>query len=212
MSASPSPIAVFSEEQVVRLTGVRRVQLRYWARDGFFMPRFDADQTGIALYSFRDLACLKVLNTLRNEAGVSLQELRRTKERLSHLGDDLWAKTTLFVFGKKVVFQDPQSGAFEEASTGQHIFKVVLAAVSSDIERAVIELNERKTFGQITRSKTVMRNQPVIAGTRVPVRAIKAFHDAGYSVDRIIAEYPSLTPQDVESAIHFETNPIPDVA
>lgn len=209
---APKPIAVFSDEQAERLTGVSRAQLRYWARDGFFSPQFEASKTGIPVYSFRDLACLKVLNTLRNKAKVPLQELRRAKERLSHLGDDLWAKTTLFVFGKKVVFQDTSTGTLEEASTGQKIFKVVLAAVTHDIERAVIELHTRTKFGEITRKKTVMRNQPVIADTRIPVRAIKSFHEAGYSIDQIIQQYPSLTPQDVESAIYFETDPIPDVA
>jgi hypothetical protein len=33
-------ITAFSEEQVDRLTGLSKAQLRYWDRTGFFAPKF----------------------------------------------------------------------------------------------------------------------------------------------------------------------------
>jgi uncharacterized protein (DUF433 family) len=41
----------------------------------------------------------------------------------------------------------------------------------------------------------------VIAGTRIPIAAIRSFADAGYSADEILAQYPSLTADDVEAAL-----------
>ena len=46
-----------------------------------------------------------------------------------------------------------------------------------------------------------MHNAPVIGGTRIPVAAVRSFHEAGYTTEQIIAEYPSLTPTDVETAL-----------
>jgi len=47
----------------------------------------------------------------------------------------------------------------------------------------------------------------MVAGTRIPTRAIRNFKEAGYTVDQIIAEYPDLTPRDVEAALkHEEAN------
>jgi uncharacterized protein (DUF433 family) len=44
----------------------------------------------------------------------------------------------------------------------------------------------------------------VVAGTRIPTRAIRNFKKAGYTVDQIIAEYPDLTPRDIEAALKYE--------
>jgi hypothetical protein len=117
-------IAAFTEDQVVRLTGVSRRQLRYWATDKFFVPSIKMEEESLAemrLYSFRDLLCLKIISSLRNESKVAFPELRKTKNRLSHLGDDMWAKTTLYVHCKRVVFDNPETGQREEASTGQGV-------------------------------------------------------------------------------------------
>jgi uncharacterized protein (DUF433 family) len=53
----------------------------------------------------------------------------------------------------------------------------------------------------------VSHNAWVVAGTRIPVAAIRRFKDAGYSVDQIIQEYPDLTPQDVEAALAHQEEP-----
>jgi len=66
-SMGVSVITGFTEAQVERLTGVSQRQLRYWARDGFFVPSLkssDPDLAPMRLYSFRDLVCLKVLSDL----------------------------------------------------------------------------------------------------------------------------------------------------
>jgi uncharacterized protein (DUF433 family) len=61
-------------------------------------------------------------------------------------------------------------------------------------------------IGKVERSRRVLRNVPVIAGTRIPTAAIKRYKEAGFTVDQIIAEYPDLTANDVEAALAYEEN------
>ena len=206
---SSSVIVAFTEAQAKRLTGISLRQLRYWATHKFFEPSLkvvDPDLPAMRLYSFRDLACLKVINSLRNKAKIPLQELRRVKERLSHLGDDLWAKTTLYVLGKRVVFKNPNTGEVEEVATGQGVLEIPLRVITGEIETALRAMRERKSeaVGKIERKRGVAQNQPVIAGTRIPVRSIKAFADANYSVEEILKQYPTLTRDDVNAALAYK--------
>ncbi len=199
-------VAAFTEEQTGRLTGVSRRQLQSWDRTGFFVPSmaFGARREAYSrLYSFRDLVSLRVLNALRNEAKVSLQHLREVREKLTHLGDDLWAKTTLYVLNRRVVFINPDDGTREEVLTGQAVLGIPLRDVTSDVEAAVMALRKRDpaTIGKIEKHKNIARNALVVAGTRIPVSSIKTFADAGYSVDEILKEYPSLTVDDINAAI-----------
>ncbi len=196
-------VATFSEEEVRRLTGISLRQLRYWDSTSFFSPSFISEDRSVRLYSFRDLVCLQVLNSIRNVAKVPLPHLREVKEKLAHLGDDLWAKTTLYVLKKRVVFVNPQTNDKEEVLTGQKALPIPLEIFRSDMLRAVNRDRERKMtdIGKIHKTRGVVRNKAVVAGTRVQVSSIKAFHDAGYSTSRIIEEYPSLTEQDIEAAI-----------
>jgi uncharacterized protein (DUF433 family) len=202
-------IAAFSEEQVQRLTGISRTQLRYWDRTKFFSPSYadeDRHQAYSRVYSFRDVVCLNVLNALRNSARVTLPHLREVKDKLAHLGDDLWAKTTLYVLNRRVIFDNPQTRAREEVTTGQIVLQIPLQVVRGQMADAVKLLwtRDKTKVGAVEQMRNVARNQPVIAGTRIPVQAIKNFAEAGYSVKRIIAEYPSLTAEDVEAALSYK--------
>ena len=121
-------VAGFPDEQAARLATVSLRQLRYWAKDGFMPPSLDLSDRGFPgsrLYSFRDLVCLRVLGQLKNVHRVSLQHLRRTKASLAHLGDDLWAKTTLYVLGRRVVVYNPEAGLTEVVS-GQGVMTIPL--------------------------------------------------------------------------------------
>lgn len=115
-------IAAFSEDDACRLTGISIGQLRYWDRTRFFTPSLAEDNRRFShsrIYSFRDVACLKILNTIRNESKVPLQHLRDVRERLLHLGDDLWAKITLYILNRRVVFYNPETDQREDAASGQ---------------------------------------------------------------------------------------------
>jgi uncharacterized protein (DUF433 family) len=202
-----SVITGFTEAQAARLTGVSLRQLRHWAGDGFFAPSLTTpDQHHLDLYSFRDLVNLKVLNQLRNREAIPLQELRRTKKKLSELGERLWGETTLYVFGKRVVFHNLATGRLEEAATGQGVFKIPLKIMTGDIQKAVDAMRQRRpeSIGQIERKRGVVQYQPIIAGTRIPVASVRAFAEAGYSHEAIREQYPSLTIDDIQAALDYK--------
>jgi uncharacterized protein (DUF433 family) len=206
----PNVISAFTEEQVNRLTGVTLAQLRYWDGTKFFVPSLSAQRRRRPhnrIYSFRDLVCLKVLNVIRNESRVSLPHLREVKEKLAHLGEDMWARTTLYVLNRKVIFDNPETRQKEEIISGQQILQIPLKVVQADMQRAVRELwrRENTTVGKIQAKRGIVGKRPVIAGTRIPVSAIKAFGEAGYSIKQIIQQYPILTEDDVRAALAYSS-------
>lgn len=200
-------IGVFTIDQASRLTGVSRRQLSLWARDGFFSPSIVYGDSGAhtRLYSFRDLLSLKVLNQLRNDTRVTMDHLREVKADLGHLGDDMWVRSTLYLLGKKVVIERDDESR-HEAGSGQEVFQIPLRIIVGGMRERIKEMNRRddSEIGRIDRSRGIVSNQAVIAGTRIPVSAIKEFGAAGYSVAQILAEYPTLDKRDVEAALQFE--------
>lgn len=202
-------IAAFTLDQTERLTGVSRTQLRAWDKSGLFSPSLVFAERAVAygrLYSFRDLTALRVIRTLRTEANVPVWHLREVKEKLAHFGEQFWANTTLYVLDRRVIFHHPKDALREEVVSGQAILGIPLKAVSGSVAKAVKAMRERNPdlVGKIERHRTVAHNQAVIAGTRIPVRSIKAFADEGYSIDAIRQEYPTLTEDDVRTAIAFD--------
>jgi len=59
----------------------------------------------------------------------------------------------------------------------------------------------REQIGHTSRSRRVAGNALVIAGTRIPVSAIFDFSAAGYSVEEILREYPTLTEEDIQAVL-----------
>jgi uncharacterized protein (DUF433 family)/DNA-binding transcriptional MerR regulator len=201
-------IGAFSEEQAASLSDVSLHQLRRWDAEGFFRPSY-SDQKGVPygrIYSFRDLVSLRVLNDLRNKKRIPFRHLREVSDRLAHLGDARWTATTLYVLGKRVVFDDPRTALRQEVVSGQRVFDIPLRVVISSTRAAVRKLGRRNSdhVGQISRARFVAQNEPVVAGTRVPVSAVQDFAAAGYSVERIMREYPGLTKEDVAAALKFD--------
>lgn len=199
-------VAAFSEDHVERLTGITKSQLLYWDRTNFFTPSF-ADQTRRVafsrLYSFKDVVALRTLSVLRNQYAVPLQHLRQVAEKLRHLEDRLWTATALYVVNKRVHFVNEETQRVENVLLGQYVLGIRLQVIVSDTERDVEKFRQRpaETVGHIERNRILAHNAWVVAGTRIPVSAIKNFHDAGYSVRQIIEEYPDPTERDVEAAL-----------
>lgn len=208
-SKGKTVVSAFTEDQVMRLTGLSLKQLRHWDRTGFFVPSLadeDRSKPYSRLYSFKDLVCLKLLNSLRNEHGVSMQHLRGVKQKLSHLGEDLWSKTKLYVLKKRVVFDNPETKAKEEVLSGQGVLQIALEVVTGDMKAAVTKIRTRDEgkVGKVEAMRSAGNTRAVIAGTTIPVDAIKAFHHEGYSIEEIQEEYPRLTLDDIRAAIAHE--------
>jgi uncharacterized protein (DUF433 family) len=202
--------AAFNDEQVVRLAGVTRNQLRYWERTAFFVPGFaDGDYRAAfgRVYSFRDVVALRVLGMLRNQYKISVQHLREVKDRFARSGIESWAGITLHVGNKRVIWIEPGSGKPQVVATGQYVVESIkLDAVVADTKDRVQELMRRSPakIGSIERVGRLNHGAATIAGTRIPVRTVKRFHQAGFSVAQIIKEYPDLTVEDVDAALRYE--------
>jgi uncharacterized protein (DUF433 family) len=203
-----SVLQAFTEDHVIRLTGLSRSQLRAWDRIGFFKPDYayeDRHQPYSRIYSFQDVVGLRTIAVLRQRYRISLQQLRKVATELIARGFGHWAEIKLFVVNGQVHFRRPGSEDVEGVWDGQ-LAMVPVIDVIQDVEDRVRDLRVRKSdqLGQIERHKFVVRNASVIAGTRIPTAAIRRFREAGYSVDQIIRQYPTLTKEDVDAAIAHE--------
>jgi uncharacterized protein (DUF433 family) len=64
-------------------------------------------------------------------------------------------------------------------------------------------MEERETFGRISSDPDILHGKPCIKGTRIPVYLIVSLVAEGESVENIIKDYPSLTPEDIKAALHY---------
>jgi DNA-binding transcriptional MerR regulator len=134
-------ISAFSEEQVERLTGLTKFRLRYWDRTDFFTPSLAEENRRLAysrVYSFRDLASLRVLSVLLNQYNVSLQHLRQVSRKLTHLAENKWTGTTLYVLKRKVLFVEPGEETPREIVSGQYALGIPLEKVLAFIRAWLI--------------------------------------------------------------------------
>jgi uncharacterized protein (DUF433 family) len=205
-----SEIMAFTAEHVCRLTGLSARQLRYWDRTDFFSPTlvdgYRRRPFG-RIYSFRDVVGLRTIAILRNNHRVPLQELRRVGAWLSERHDQPWSSLRFALEGRKVVFFDPDAdAAVEPRGAGQEVLPVALEPIASEMDRAADGLRQRapEQLGKIQKNRYVVHNAWVVAGTRIPTSAIWNYHEAGYSAEAIIKEYPRLTAADVQAAVEFE--------
>jgi uncharacterized protein (DUF433 family) len=199
---------VFSDEHVSRLTGLSKWQLRRWDRLNFFSPRFayeDRYAPYSRIYSFKDVVGLRTIAVLMKEHRVSFQELQRVAGELVKRGYTHWADLKLYVVKKQVYFRRPGSEDVEGVWDGQ-LAMLPIIDVIADVEKRVEELHRRAPDqrGKVEQHKYVVRNAPVIAGTRIPTAAIRRFHEAGYSVEQIMKQYPTLSVEDVNGALAHE--------
>lgn len=202
-------IRAFSADHVVRLTGLTTRQLREWDETGFFKPQYAHENRRSPysrIYSFRDVVGLRVVSVLRNKYKVSMQHLRKVAETLSKKDYAFWGQEILYVLNREVYFHEPGTQRVRSIVKGQYAVPIPLEPIIGEMRTAAAKLKERTTekIGKIERHRLVMHNSPVIAGTRIPTGAIRRFKDAGYSVEGIMKEYPSLTRTDIEAALAFE--------
>ena len=204
-------IEAFSEEQAERLTGISKQQLRYWDRTNFFKPALADENRRAAysrIYSFKDIASLRVLHVLRNQYSVALQHLRQVAIDLLRMSDAKWTSVQLFVLNKRVVFVEPGTKQYQEIVSKQYVIGLALQVVASDTKRDVERLKRRaqENLGRVTRTRNVSHNAWVVAGTRIRVSTIKRFAEDGYSIEQIREEYPTLTEADVNAALEHESD------
>jgi uncharacterized protein (DUF433 family) len=199
-------IIAFTSPQVQRLTGLTARRLAYWDETGVYHPTHKDDRahrTYRRIYTFRDVVSLRTLVRLRDAFHVSLEELRKTGQYLMRFSDEPWAMR-FWVIDRRVLFHQPGHDALVDRR-GQSSY-IDLEAIWSEVEEETATWTRRDSddIGNISRHRHVQHNQWVIKGTRIPTSAIWNFHEAGYDIQGIIAQYPTLTAEDVEAALAHE--------
>lgn len=203
MWKSDNVIRTFSSEHATRIAGMSDRTLAYWDRTGFFKPQFATIGQGrshVRVYSFRDLVSLRTLRVLRDRHKVSLQHLRSVLDKLSEYSDAPFAELTLRVQEREVHFDEPGTGRTRGVLSGQFVLLPIIDVIN-DVDAAADRLTKRaeSDFGKTEQHRNVNHNVRVISGTRVPVRAIRRYLEAGYSPGQIVEEYPSITSADIEA-------------
>ena len=199
-------IGAFSEYQICKLSGLSKYQVSRWRRAGFISPEYkyspDARGAYSNVYSFKDLLILRVLGNLNKEYEIGYSELKRAGEKLKQLGMGDWASNRIWVAGKKVVFEEPESAKKMEGSTDQFVIEIALEVVTSSARAAINEYNKRgpDRVAAIEKKRQLKSSQEVFSGTRIPVKAINGYIEAGYSNKQIVKEFPDLTVEDIDLA------------
>jgi len=199
-------IGAFTLEQAAKLSRASEAQLRHWHVQGIYRPYY-ADEVGKPfgrIYSFRDVVALRTIAKIRNDFDVSLHELRKLGQWLEETYDAPWSTLKFFVAGRHVYFHDPEIGHYRQGSRPlQTVQPFFLEEVVTDTASDAARMRQRpaEEYGKTTTYRYMLGNQPVIAGTRIPIKTIVAHHTAGYTTEQILQEFPSLTKADVEAAL-----------
>ena len=64
-------------------------------------------------------------------------------------------------------------------------------------------MQEQEIFQRISSDPDICHGKPCIKGTRIPVYLIVSLVAEGESIESIIQDYPSLTPEEIKAAIHY---------
>jgi len=198
-------ISLFSPDQVRRLTGLSARQLSYWDQTGFFQPSLPSDEGERfgRVYSFQDLVGLRVIALMRLR--VPLQELRRVGAWLNDHRNS-WAGRQFWIRGRRVYWDDDIGQRVGTRQPQQAEMRIEMDAVTQDMREAIAALRKRDPaqVGQVERRRYTVGHEPIIAGTRIPTRAIWQLHQAGYSYEAIRREFPRLTDRDISAALESE--------
>jgi DNA-binding transcriptional MerR regulator len=130
--------------EVTRIVGITYRQLDYWARTGMVKPSIqDAHGSGSQrLYSFQDLATLKIIKKLL-DTGVSLQQVRKAIDTLRDLKEPPIG-TTLVSDGSRIYWVDSPGEVVDLIKGGQGVFALAVDRVWTDLEGSLSKTGKKR--------------------------------------------------------------------
>ena len=190
----------FSTEQVARLAGVSPRRIVAWDTAGVFQPsllRHSVRRPFGRIYTLEDAVALRTLAIVHGRA------LRDDLQRLGHWfkenGDLPWSRLRFYIAPHGAIsFDDPLTDDGECIEIGP---------IATEVERLLQQLQTERNpcdVGVIRRNRYVMRNEWVVAGTRIPVWMIQELIASGQNPYEIIREFPILTDADIQAALAFD--------
>lgn len=191
-------VVVFTEAKVRALAGISKRQLRYWARD-LARPVIDKKITvhrGVRLYDYDGVLTVMVLAELKGR-GKSLQYLRQVARLIEEEGLR-FPELRFATSGSRVHFQRP-TGEWQDAERNQAIDAdiVPLRPLREKVDRSM--QRDPSSVGKTERRRGAMGSKELVAGTRVPVAAVRRYLDRGISDAEVLEAFPMLDPADVEA-------------
>lgn len=191
---------VSTREQAASMAGVRPARIDYWVDTGLIQPTTDRHLTPhrrVMLFSFQELLSILVAAQLRDR-GISLQHMRVVVSRLRERGYALpLAELRFATEGSEVYFMD-ENGQWEAGRKPAHALidhRLDISALRARVHRSVGRAAD--SHGRIESRRGALGSKPLIAGTRVPVRTVQSYLDAGKRPEEILEAFPSLTQDDV---------------
>lgn len=207
MTQPGNVLMAFSVDHAARVTKLSKSRLTRWDKLGFFSPEHvdesDRGNPYARVYSFNDLVGLRTLAILMKRYHVTLAELKKAAPELEKRATRPWSELALAVVKRKVVFDLDTA---PRDADGQLIGNFIpLGPIASEVANDANELRSRDKakIGLIEQHRFVAHNKPVLAGTRIPAAAVESFLAEGYSDDAVIAEYPSLTQDDIAAVRNY---------
>jgi hypothetical protein len=189
----------FSTEQVSRLAGVSATRIVAWDTAGVFQPsllRQPARPFG-RIYTLEDAVALRTLSTVLGRA--RREDLRKLGHWLKQNGDVPWSRLRFFIASDGTIsFEgDPanETGCIE------------IGPIAAEVDRSLRRLQTERDpcdVGVVRRNRYVLRNEWVIAGTRIPVWMIQELIASGKTSSEIVSEFPILTDVDIQAALTFD--------
>lgn len=207
--------AVFTADQTIRLTGITRRQLEYWMRTDLVRADIASGngRGSVRLFTFQNLLEIRVAAWLRDQ--LSLQLIRKIIGHLREQKEHPLAELQFAVIEKEgsrgisqhrhVIVQRPD-GTWEKW-TGQQMLKVrvPIRRFSGELAKAAEkDRSMTRKVGHVQTRRGALGSAPVLAGTRIPTAAVWRLHEAGYSTQRILENYPGLQRADITAALKEE--------
>jgi uncharacterized protein (DUF433 family) len=191
----------FTRRRVAELAGVDLETIDRWDRLNLVGASERArlsEGKQVRLYRWADLLEVLIIADLLARPGVSGRYVRQivshVRAREYRMGELHWA-----IAGSRVHFRAPD-GQWEDGERSQFVATEVLDLKPlRDRIRRGAERAEEGTSGQIEKRRGALGSKPVIAGTRVPVATIERYLAHGFSVERILVSFPTLTAADIET-------------
>jgi len=191
-----------TRETAAKIARLSQRQVDYWAKTDLVPASIDSAVSAhrrVRLYGFLDLLALSVAAELKRR-GVSLQHIRQIVRHLKARGyDHPLTQLTYATIDNQVYFQRADGTWEGSLRPDQIVLPEVLnlRPIRDRITEAVHR--DRTQAGQTERRRGTLGSKPVLAGTRIPVDAVRRYLLAGRSSADVLEAYPDLVEADIEA-------------
>jgi predicted RNase H-like HicB family nuclease len=141
----------FNTNMVCKLTGLTKRQIDYWDRIQFIKPsiREASGYGSIRLYSFNDLAQLKVASTLKDK-GLSVQKIRKSINYLKKTFPEVekpLAEMKLITDGETVfVLTEKKQVILDTLSKGQIVMSIAIGEIIEELRGEVEKISRERKY------------------------------------------------------------------